>query len=74
MAINKEHPQYAEYIQKCESLFDAYEEVFRKERAKYPEWRGQDHPSGTVIRPLARERNQKLKALQREYHFLFTDD
>ena len=74
MAIDEQHPRCEEYVKKCNELFDAYDICIEAARAKYPDWRGYDHPSGSEVRLMERERNQKLKALQCEYHFLFIDD
>ena len=71
--VNKSHPRYEEYISKCRDLFHIYEEKIEAEHAKYPNWRGLDHPSDIEVRLLERECNSKLRDLQREYDFLFSD-
>jgi hypothetical protein len=71
--IDKAHPLYAKYVAKCEILFRSYSPKIEAERAKYPEWQGLDHPSYAAVRLLERECNAKLKALQKEFDFLFSD-
>ena len=70
--INKSHPLYEEYISECKTLFQWYEAKIEAERAKYPDWKGLDHPAGKEVRALERERNSKLDELQRKYDFLFS--
>ncbi len=73
--INKAHPQYPEYIEKCTKLFQYYWELMDAEDAKYPitEKPPQDSPADSVNRKLARERNEKLREIQKEYDFLFEE-
>lgn len=71
--VNESHPRYEEYISKCRNLFRMYDEKIEAERAKYPTWRGRDHPSDIKVLALERERNSKLRDLQREYDFLFSE-
>lgn len=71
-SINKNHPLYEEYVSECKNLFQRYEAKIEAERAKYPNWKGLDHPAGTEIRALEREYNSKLRELQHKYDFLFS--
>ena len=72
--INQSHPRYADYIAECKALFFEYDAWIEAERAKYPDWNGLDHPSYTVVRPLDRERNAKLRKIQEKYGFLFSEE
>lgn len=71
MAANKMHPLYREYIAKCKALSERFYEEENVLRAKYPEWRGKDHPASAEIKKLDLQHNTDLKALQQEYSFLF---
>ena len=71
--INKSHSKYPEYIRKCQQLFSKYELLIEKEIAHYPEWHGLDHPATEIIRTLEKQRNAKLKEIQEEYEYLFTE-
>ena len=71
--INKQHPQYAEYIEKCEKLASEYFEIEDKLKAQYPNWRGLDHPADGEIMPYWKKFHEDLKRLQAEYSFLFVE-
>lgn len=66
MAIDKEHPKYQEYIKKCMDLAERQ----RAEADMVPYSGGQDGPLGDVFRKYLNE----LKALQKEYAYLFTEE
>lgn len=66
MGINKSHPIYPEYIRKCEELAKRG----MAETSAVPYSGGQDGPLGDVYRKYLNE----LKALQREYRYLFIED
>jgi len=71
MAINKKHPKYADYIEKCKKLAeneDAEIERLKKEKGKLPYYF--DDPSVSLHKKYAK----KLKELQKEYYFLFEED
>lgn len=75
--INENHPLFNEYKAKCDTLFHECWAKVDEERAKYPDWKGRDHPSDLAVYALEKECNSKLRDLQREYDFLFsnvTDD
>ena len=72
-SINKEHPKYAEYIAKCEELASRFDKIEEKLKAKYPNWRGLDHPADGEIAPYRRKFHADLRKLQEEYLFLFED-
>lgn len=72
--INKDHPDCAEYTKKFHAIWDAYFLLEETERAKYPDWHGQDHPADEVLRPAHRKCCEDTKELQREYAHLFTED
>lgn len=65
MAINKNHPKYAEYQKKFEDLARQQQE----EADLVPYSRGQDGPLEDVFRKYV----DKLKALKTEYSYLFTE-
>ena len=72
MAINKEHPDYSEYIEKCKAMNKTYIDEEDALRAQYPDWRGKDHPATDKLLDITKRHNAALKALQREYAHLFT--
>ena len=74
MKLNKSHPDCAEYTEKFNALWDAYIELEEKEEAKYPTWSGKDHPANAVLRPARRKLSEDIKALQKEYAYLFTEE
>ena len=71
--INENHPLFNEYKAKCDTLFHECWAKVDEERAKYPDWKGRDHPSDLAVYALEKECNSKLRDLQREYDFLFSD-
>lgn len=73
MALNKNHPDCLEYTRKFKAIWDAYYELEDTETAKYPDWRGQDHPANNILIPAYRKCCQDTKALQEEYSYLFTE-
>lgn len=74
MAVNKKHPDYPIYSAKHKALWDAYIALEEKETAKYPEWRGQDNPANDVLCPAFRKMSADIKALQKEYDYLFAEE
>lgn len=74
MSVNKNHPDYPMYSAKHKALWDVYFKLDEAERAKYPDWKGKDHPANTVLRPAFRKLSEDIKALQKEYAYLFTEE
>lgn len=74
MAVNKKHPDYLIYSAKHKALWDAYMKLWDQEDKKYPDWQGQDSPEHEVLRPAHRKLSEDIKALQREYAYLFTEE
>lgn len=74
MAVDKTHPDYPIYSAKHKALWDAYLKLKEVEEAKYPDWRGRDHPADAVLRPLHRKLSDNIKALHQEYSYLFTEE
>ena len=72
--LNKAHPDCAEYTRKFYAIWDAYEKREEEEKAKYPDYHGQDHPAYVVLRPIHRKCCEATKALQEEYAYLFTEE
>lgn len=71
MTINKRHPKYAEYFEKCIDLSeqeDAEIEQFEKSQRKNA--KSFDSPLALIHKKYA----QKIKELQKEYSFLFEED
>lgn len=64
--INKKHPKYKEYIEKCKDLAERQE----AEADSIPYLGGQDGPLVDVYRKYSK----KLKKLQKDYAFLFVED
>ena len=61
--INKNHPKYAEYEEKCSKLRDEY---YDKSKS-VPLQHGLDGPNSLIDSEFAK----KLRAVQEEYSFLF---
>lgn len=71
MAVNKEHPLFREYYDKCMVLRDEYITKRKAVRARFPAWQGKDHPASAELLELDRQQHAELRALQKEYSFLF---
>ena len=71
MTVNKKHPLFQEYYDKCMALGDEYAEKREKVRTRFPGWQGKDHPAGAELLGLDRQQHAKLRVLQQEYFFLF---
>lgn len=71
--LDQSHPDCAEYTAKFRKVWDDYRELEEREKAKYPDWRGKDHPANDVLRPAYRECCRKMKALQKQYSYLFVE-
>lgn len=71
---NENHPDYPEYIEKCKKLSEIYFKQEDELAARYSGWRGLDSPAGTEIKQIHKEHNAKLKALQKEYAHIFTEE
>lgn len=71
--INKQHPRYSEYIAKCEALANDRFQKTAVAEAKFPNWKERDHPAADEVRSIEREFNAKLRQLQAEYAFLFSE-
>ena len=74
MAINENHPDYPAYSAKFKELWDAYMKLWDEEDAKYPNWQGRVHPAHEVLHSAHRKLSEDIKALQKEYAYLFFDD
>lgn len=72
--INADHPNCVEYTARLRALWDAYFKREEVEKAKYPDWRGLDHPADVVLRPIFRTCCEDVKLLQQEYAYLFTEE
>ena len=71
--INKIHPKFSEYIAECEALAnDCFQKIAAAE-AKYPNWKGLDHPAAHEVRSIERDFHDKLRQLQAKYVFLFSE-
>ena len=71
MAVNKNHPDYPKYIEKCKALRDSFIEEEDAVLDKYPTPNGLDHPAARELRQISILHNAALKALQEEYSYLF---
>lgn len=69
--LNTNHPDCAEYTAKFQAIWDSYYVLEDEEKAKYPDWRGQDHPANNVLCPAFRKCCAETKKLQQEYSYLF---
>lgn len=74
MKVNINHPDYPTYSAKHKELWDAYMKLWDDEDAKYPDWQGKDHPAYGVLRPAHRKLSEDIKALQKKYAYLFTEE
>lgn len=74
MAINKQHPDYPEYIKRCQELRNQSIAEEEREKAKYSNQRAPDLTARMRIREVLRKYSVELKKLQEEYAYLFTDD
>lgn len=72
--IDLQHPDCTIYRRKFEKLWSDYRKLEEAERAKYPDWRGLDHPADEALVPAYRECCKKMKELQQEYAYLFTKE
>lgn len=72
--ILENHPRYQEYVNKCKSLGETFFKIKYELKAKYPDWRGLDHPADLEIRPYEKQFYADLKKLQEEYAFLFVKE
>ncbi len=72
--VDTSHPDCAEYTRKFHEIWNYYFETEAKEKAKYPDWEGKDHPAYEVLRPLHRECCEKTKRLQEQYAYLFIEE
>ncbi len=74
MAIDKQHPDYPEFKRKLDALWEEFGRIAEAERAKYPDWRGWDHPAEKVLHPIRKKYNAKAAAIWKEYAYLFMDN
>lgn len=72
--VDMTHPDSQEYTRKFTKLWDEYRELEKRERAKYPDWRGKDHPADAVLRPAYRKCCEETKALQHAYAHIFVEE
>lgn len=71
--LNEQHPDCAEYRRKFEAIWKAYIKLEEIEKAKYPDWKGLDHPANEVLCPAYHKCCEEMKELQKEYAYLFTE-
>lgn len=71
--LDTTHPDCEEYTRKFTELWNKYHEFEEQERAKYPNWRGKDHPADAVVVPAYRKCCEEMKVLQKEYAHIFVD-
>ena len=72
--LNKSHPDCSEYTRRFHELWEGYSKLQKDEESKYPDWRGKDHPADEVLRPAFRKLSEDIKALQKEYSYLFIEE
>lgn len=72
--VDTTHPDCEEYTRKLTSLWTQYYELEDKERAKYPDWEGKDHPAGVILASAYRKCCEETKALQQEYKHIFKEE
>lgn len=69
--LDQSHPDCAEYTAKFREIWDIYYALEKREKAKYSDWRGKDHPANVVLCPAYRKCCEETKALQKQYEHLF---
>lgn len=71
---NTSHPDWPEYIKKCEALRDEQFAAIDELRKQYPlPGKHQQDSAFTAARlPIERQFNERLRQLQQEYSYLFT--
>lgn len=70
--INKNHPKYEEY---CEKFKKVYLEMVQKENEAHVSGEeGLDNSGMGEMVAIGRKYSKKLKEIQKEYSFLFSDD
>lgn len=74
MPINKEYPQYPEYLASCKQLFDEAADRVQDYLQEYPDWNGQDHPNAEKIKAVIDTRNKEFHKLKQAYGFERKDD
>lgn len=77
--VNKEHPDYSIYIEKCQALHKKYQSLIEAEEARRmaecPNWKnGYDALETAEKKKLYTAYNAELKKLQQEYAYLFTEE
>lgn len=72
--LKQDHPDCAEYTRRFNEIWNKYFAIENTERAKYPDWRGKDHPADEVLRPLHKKCCEQTKKLQEQYSYLFTEE
>lgn len=78
-SVNKHHPDFSEYVEKCCALRDHYYSLIDAEEQRLkqarPNWMHcKDGLESREKRQLYRQMHAGLKALQKEYDYLFTED
>lgn len=71
--VDTSHPDCEEYTKKFKELWAQYYELEEKERAKYPDWKGKDHPADVFLAQVYRKYCEEMKALQQEYSHIFKE-
>ena len=72
--INEGHADYPEYVEKCRRLNDEFRAKEAAEKAKYPDWKGLDHPASDAVYGLKKQFHADLRALREEYAHLFAEE
>ena len=77
-SVNRTHPDYTIYIEKCRALHRKYQPLIEAEEARQkaavPNWRTCLDALETIERRrLEVQHNTELKKLQQEYAYLFTE-
>ena len=73
MKVDITHPDYKQYAKEYTAILLEFSEVEKAKKAKYPKWRGFDHPAGREIKRIWRtEYKPRLDELNEKYAYLFT--
>lgn len=72
--IDTSHPDCVDYTMKFLKIMDDYHAREKQEEAKYPDYPcGRDHRVDRAMAPIWRESCRKIKELQMQYSYLFSE-
>ncbi len=76
--IDRDHPDYREYIEKCHDIqkrmIAETDRVDADGWGKYPDWQGRDTPWDDELRSCYQKYEAELRELKKRYAHLFSED